>query len=222
MDFILENKWLFLIIAEVIFWVSVLTFLLLRYWFDLKKLSLAFFVLFIVNDLWIAIMGFFYYLKTDKISNYQIIIIVFLVYAFTYGKNDFRRLDTFMQRKVASWKGQPIPKVEGVKKLYGKEHARHERKLFLIHFLVYVLAHIIFLVMFGFSDQVNSFHEIGNMLSHWFEEKQVNFPSNNTTVNNISRIWSFILVIDAVISLSYTFFPRSEGSKNDSILNERK
>ncbi|WP_416829226.1 hypothetical protein [Ectobacillus polymachus] len=214
MDFILENKWLFLIAAEVVFWVSVSTFLLLRYWFGLKKLSITFFVLFIVNDMWIATMGFFDYLKTNIFSNYQIVIIVFLVYALTYGKNDFRKLDAFMQRQVAAWKGQPIPKVEGVKKLYGKEHARHERKQFFIHFLVYVIAHIIFLVMFGFSDQITSFRDIENVLSHWFEEKQTNFPSNNPTINNISRVWSLILAIDAVISLSYTFFPKSEGAKN--------
>ncbi|MFD3449975.1 hypothetical protein ACFDTO_35970 [Microbacteriaceae bacterium 4G12] len=213
MDFIIENKWLFLIIAEVVFWVSVLTFLLLRYWFGLKKLSIAFFVLFIVNDLWIATMGFFDYLKTGKFSNYQIVIVIFIMYALTYGKSDFRRLDAFIQRKVAAWKGQPVPEIESIKKLYGKEYARHERKQFFKHLLMYVMAHIIFVVMFGLSDQINSFSDLENGLSHWFEKKQAIFPSNNTTVNDISRVWTLVLVIDAVISLSYTFFPKREPAK---------
>ncbi|MBM7553499.1 hypothetical protein [Thalassobacillus pellis] len=42
MDFILEHKWIFLIIAEVVFWISMLTFLILRYWFHLQKVSMVF------------------------------------------------------------------------------------------------------------------------------------------------------------------------------------
>ncbi|WP_026678238.1 hypothetical protein [Fictibacillus gelatini] len=221
MDFILENKWLFLIIAESIFWVSILTFLLLRYWFGLKRLSIAFFILFIVNDLWIAIMGLYDYMKTGKFSSYQTVIVVFIVYALTYGKSDFKRLDSFIQRKVASWKGQPVPDVEGVKKLYGKAHAQHERKQFFKHLLVYVIAHIVFVLLFGLSDQISSPQDLTDVLSRWFSEKQPIFPSNSTTVNNISRIWSLILIIDGVISLSYTFFPRQEKARDTSSLDRK-
>ncbi|MDC2865500.1 hypothetical protein [Bacillus sp. BP-3] len=216
MNFILENKWMFLIIAESVFWVSVISFLLLRYWFEFKKLSITFFILFIVNDLWIATMGFFDYLQTGKFSNYQVVIVVIIVYALTNGKSDFRRLDAFMQRKVAAWKGKPIPDIKSIKKLSGKEHARNERKHFFVHFLIYIIAHIILISLFGLSDQLSDLNNIGNTLTQWFEEKQPHFPSNNIAFNNLSRIWSLILAVDAVISLSYTFFPKEDTSKNTS------
>ncbi|CAM4057892.1 hypothetical protein BAMA_00665 [Bacillus manliponensis] len=214
MDFILENKWTFLIIAEVVFWISILSFLILRYWFELKKSSLAFFILFIVNDLWIATMGFFDYLKTGKFSNYQIIIVVIIVYALTYGKNDFRKLDAFIQKKVAGWKGNPIPEVNIPKRLSGKEHAKNERKQFFFHFLTYVVVHAIFIIIFGLSNQLHDIQNIGSSLSQWFEEIHPQLPTNNMAVNNLSRIWTLILAIDGAISLSYTFFPRSEESKS--------
>ncbi|ADY24355.1 hypothetical protein P4U05_12275 [Bacillus paranthracis] len=216
MNFILENKWTFLIMAEAIFWISIICFLLLRYWFEFKKLSIAFFILFIVNDLWIATMGFFDYLNTGKFSNYQLIIVIIIVYALTYGKTDFRKLDAFIQKKVAKWKGNPIPELPNVKKLSGKEHAKMERKHFSIHLLIYIVAHVVLVSIFGLSDQLTDIHSIWNTLVTWFEEKQPHFPSNNIAFNNLSRVWSLILAIDAVISLSYTFFPKKGTSKNTS------
>ncbi|CAM3649543.1 hypothetical protein [Mesobacillus zeae] len=210
MDFILEHKWIFLIVAEAVFWISVLTFLTLRYWFRLKKLSLVFFLLFIVNDMWIAAMGFMDYLNTGEFTRYQVIILIFLVYALTYGKTDFKRLDVFIQRKVAKWKGEPVPELTGPATLYGKAHARRERKSFSIHFLIFILVHIILFLLIGPSDFASQIESSEQLLNAWFSEKEAVFPFEHSDANNFSRIWTIILVIDAVVSLSYTFFPKSE------------
>ncbi|MGR6007913.1 hypothetical protein ACT7CZ_00690 [Bacillus cereus] len=147
MNFILENKWTFLIMAEAIFWISIICFLLLRYWFEFKKLSIAFFILFIVNDLWIATMGFFDYLNTGKFSNYQLIIVIIIVYALTYGKTDFRKLDAFIQKKVAKWKGNPIPELPNVKKTIRKRACKNGTKT-LFHPFTYLYS----------SSRCTSFH----------------------------------------------------------------
>jgi hypothetical protein len=208
-DFVLDNKWAFLILAEVIFWVSTLSFLIVRYWFNLKRLSTAFFVLFIVNDLWIATMGYFDYLKTGEFSAYQIIILIVIAYAFLYGKSDFQKLDGFIQRKVANWRGLPEPEIASVKPLYGVEHAKQERKNFYGHLLIFSAVQVLFFFMFGLSEAVSSI-QLDTLFEDWYDQKETDLFYKNDTANNVTRIWALILAIDFVISLSYTIFPKKE------------
>ncbi|MFC0190047.1 hypothetical protein ACFFJY_17260 [Fictibacillus aquaticus] len=210
MDFVLEHKWVFLIAAEVFFWIFMLTFLVLRYWFKLHKMSVLFMGLFIVNDLWIATMGFFDYLKTGEFASYQVIILILIVYAFTYGKSDFKKLDYAIQKRVAKMKGEPMPDLHRPVALYGKDLARKERKQFTVHFLVFCLVHIVLLFVAGLSDQFTQNQSIQQMLTEWFNSKDGLYPFDNQTMNNLSRIWTIILVVDGVISLSYTVFPKQE------------
>ncbi|MCM3719048.1 hypothetical protein [Fictibacillus phosphorivorans] len=209
MEFILDHKWTFLIIAEVIFWVSTLSFLIVRYWFNLKKLSTVFFVLFILNDLWIATMGYFDYLRTGEFATYQTIITIALVYALLFGKSDFKKLDHFIQRKVAKWRGLPEPEVETIKPLYGKEHAKQERKNFLGHILLFSAVQVLFYFLFGLSDAVSS-TSLDTMFEEWYDQEESNLFYNNDTANKITRVWALILAIDFIISMSYTLFPKKE------------
>ncbi|RRN69518.1 hypothetical protein EI200_16445 [Peribacillus simplex] len=214
MDFILEHKWVFLVAAEIVFWISVLTFLTLRYWFKLKKLSMVFFATFIINDLWIATMGFMDYLKTGEFRSYQVIILIFIIYAFTYGKSDFRKLDAFVQKKVAKLKGEEIPVMDQRRELYGRERAQSEWKQFLGHLLIYAIVHIVLIFVFGLSKQVGDINSLNQLFSIWFEEKQAQFPFDHSGFNNLSRIWTLVLAIDAAITLSYTIFPKAENKRS--------
>jgi hypothetical protein len=49
-----------------------------------------------------------------------------------------------------------------------------------------------------------------NFFSEWFSGKQALVPFNNSQMNNFSRIWSIVLLIDGVTSLSYSLFPKNE------------
>lgn len=105
MDYILEYKWLFLIMGEVVFTLCAAAFLLLRYWYQLEKLSIIVFLIFIVNDLWIAFLAVMDYQRTGAISWYQIIAALFILYAITLGKSDMKKLDGVIKRKVAEKRG---------------------------------------------------------------------------------------------------------------------
>lgn len=209
MDFILDNKWAFLIAAEVIFWISILAFLAMRYWYKLTKLSQLFFIIFIVNDLWIATMGFIDYLKTGEFSSYQMVILIVIIYASTYGKSDLRSLDAFIQKIVAKLKGEPLPEVDRTHELYGFEFAKKEWKQFLIHFMVFTIVHIAFLLIFGLSQQLDDMQSMDALWKTWFTDPQSGLPFDHSGANNFSRIWVLVLAIDAVITLSYTLFPKS-------------
>ncbi|WP_137790317.1 hypothetical protein [Bacillus sp. E(2018)] len=209
MEFVLEHKWAFLILAETVFWVSTLSFLVVRYWFNLKKLSIAFFVLFLLNDLWIAAMGYFDYLRTGKFSSYQIIILIVIAYAFLYGKSDFRKLDRFIQRKVAKMRGLPEPNLPASKPLYGMQHAKQERKNLYKHILLFITAQGVFLLLFGLSDAVSSI-QIDTLLKDWYDTTDTDLFYKNDVANNVTRIWALILAIDIIVSLSYTVAPKKE------------
>lgn len=210
MDFILDYKWFFLITAEVVFWVCAIAFLLLRYWFKLKKLSLFVFVIFILNDLWIALLAYLDYQRTGEFSIYQIIIVIIIMYAMTFGKSDFKKLDAFIKRWVAKKRGEPIDESLQPVKLYGKAYALHEWKQFAGHFVVFIIVHIGFAIAVGLSDsmQETPFNELFGM---WFDDENSNFPFNNEGVNKFSQVWLLILAIDFVITLSYTLFPKKKS-----------
>lgn len=205
MDFIVDNKWFFLITAEVIFWICAIGFLLLRYWFKFERLSMFIFVIFIVNDLWIAFLAFMDYRRSGEFSVFQIIILIFIVYALTFGKSDFKKLDLFIKRQVAKLRGETILASEMPIQRYGLELALYEWKQFAGHLFMFALLHIVFAFAFGLSDEFNIF-QIEQWLSLLNNDDQG--PFNHEGINNVTKIWLIILIVDFVITSSYTVFPK--------------
>ncbi len=190
-SFLLENKVIFLMASEVIFLVFVSLALLFRYWFRLKKASLAAFIIVILNELAVLVIGVLDYIEVGTFSQFQMIIVIFIIYALIFGKSDFKKLDRWIQKKVARMKGEPIPDFgeEPARQLYGKEHAREERKGFYKHLLLFVVVHICFAILFAF----------------------VKLDDNNLLAG-ISNIWTKVLIIDFIWSFSYTIWPKKEKS----------
>ncbi|MBA4493395.1 hypothetical protein ACFO25_13145 [Paenactinomyces guangxiensis] len=208
LHFIVENRWTLLIGAEIVFWLTTISFLVLRYGLGLHKLSKVLLGVTLLNECWIIVLGLLDYMETGKFSTYQVIIVAFIIYAFTYGKKDAQRLDRFVQRKIAEWRGEPVPahlcKEKEKNKLYGWAHTKKELKALLIHLLVFTAAHIIFVLTFGLSVPVADLLE--KAPSQW--GSQPLFQS--ALVSKISMVWSLIFVIDVVISFSYVIFPKNK------------
>lgn len=106
-DFVLQYRWFFLVGLEVLFWVSAAGFFLLRYWFDLNRLSLLFLLLLIADNLGYLVLAVLDYTQTGVVSSFQWAIGGLLAYSLTWGKRDFQRLDRYVKGKVARWKGSP-------------------------------------------------------------------------------------------------------------------
>lgn len=102
---ILQQKWLFLIFGEVFFSLFITCFLLLRYWFQLNRLSFVFVILILLSDGWLVLLGILDYARTKSISLFQIVTILLILYALTIGKKEMKKLDEQIKRKVAKWKG---------------------------------------------------------------------------------------------------------------------
>lgn len=199
MDYILEYKWFFLIGAEVSFWVLSFAFLLLRYMLDLDRASFVVLALIVVDNLFIAGLGVVDYLRTGEFAAYQLIALAIIVYCLTLGKRDFKRLDAYMKRKVASWKGRGSSFAEASPgKRAPREKAAGQRRGFYWRLAAFVVGQA---VLFAAGESWLAAQLAGGMIVE---------PS---ALMNAGRIWAMVFVVDAIWSFSYTFFPRRSEQK---------
>ena len=200
-DLLVEHKWFLVICGEVLFWVLTVVFVILRYWLRLEKVSLVFLVLVVTNELFAAGLAILDYARTGVVGEFQIVMAAFIVYAATVGKQDFKRLDAYLQRTVARWRGErttpePASSANTMHKEAGspdREHARKERRGFYEHLLVFVVGQAI---LFTIGE---------SWLAAQFGGGATEKPSGLMAAG---RIWCVVLLVDGIWSLSYTFFPR--------------
>jgi|GEM_PF-6514686 len=55
---------------------------------------------------------------------------------------------------------------------------------------------------------------MNQFFDEYFSSMEGTLPFANQTVNNLSRVWTLIFIIDSIIALSYTVFPK--GGRNAS------
>ncbi|WP_089970678.1 hypothetical protein [Lihuaxuella thermophila] len=204
-EWIVEHRWSLLITAEVVFWVSTLAFLILRYVFQLHKISYILLAVTLLNEGWIIALGVMDFQQTGRFSTYLIIIVAILIYALTYGKQDAKRLDRFVQRKVLELRGQPVPEALRAwrkEQLYGWAHTKKELKGFALHMLVFVTVQVFFALRYGMTVHLGTLAEMD--FSRWGD-----YPLYGSQIaSQISQVWMLILMIDALITFSYVIFPK--------------
>jgi hypothetical protein len=190
-NLLLDNKWFFLVGAEVSFWVLSGAFLVLRYWFELSRASFVMLGLIVLDNLFILGMGVLDYLHTGEFAAYQIVIAAVLVYGLTFGKKDFKRLDAYLHRKVMAWKGRTPPPAASEKKT-GREKARSERSGWYKHLAVFAVGQAI---LFAMGESWISAQMDGQV------------PADPSGLMMASLVWTVVFVVDTIWSLSYTVFP---------------
>ncbi|WP_166703453.1 DMT family transporter [Bacillus albus] len=99
-------------------------------------------------------------------------------------------------------------------KLYGKEHARLERRYFYKHTGIFILAQLLFIFVIGLvpAQELPSGSYILHM-KEWILNKQIGFYQNET-VNTILNVWASILMIHFIWAMSYILFPKKKRSSS--------
>lgn len=205
-DFILQFKWLFLILGEVVFWVSLLGFFVLRYALGREKESKYFILAWLLSDVWLLVLGFLDYRRTGEIGTFQIVIVIVLLYALTFGRSDMKKLDRWVKRQIRKWKGEAPEEGEGQERLTGMRYAVSQGREFAMHLAMYAAVILIlsfFLPFRGFDGLISS-GGFGDTLGHLIEEGLFADP----VAGKITGIWTLILIIDLAITLSYFILPR--------------
>ncbi|MBM7701998.1 hypothetical protein [Metabacillus iocasae] len=109
MKMILEYKWFFFIGSELFFFICTAVFLLLRYWFQLYQLSIVPVILFLAGEVFLVGLGIYDYIEAGSFNLFQFIILLFVLYAMTSGKQSLKQLDHEIKQKVAKFKNQKSP-----------------------------------------------------------------------------------------------------------------
>lgn len=198
------------ITIEVLSLIALILFGLFRYFFAKHKFSKVFIISFVLLLFLEAVLGLYVYSQTGEISTFIIIIIVFLVYASTFGIVDFIRLDRWMRDEIGKLRGVDLL-TEKDKQIMARNKnpeylAKKYRRSSLIHLAVFVVGQDIF-----WSMGTESIAEMFTYLKDfsWLEESNFeNSPYPNEMIYGIGVIWSIAFIADFIYSWSYTLFPR--------------
>ncbi|WP_017811664.1 MULTISPECIES: hypothetical protein [Paenibacillus] len=173
----------YLIVAcEVLFWVFVIGGLAARYVLGAKRLSTFLLICTPLIDLVLLIAAFMDLRNGATATMAHGIAAVYIGVSLAYGHRMIRWADErFAYRFADGQKPQ---------KLYGREHARHERTGWMMHLISWIVGNALLLFMIWYVDDA----------------------SRTVVLNSVIRVWAIVLAIDFVISFSYTLWPRKQKS----------
>ncbi len=170
-----------LVASEVVFWVLLLGGLAIRYGLNWRRVSSVVLGAIPVNEAALLALAAWDLHRTGHASYDHVLTAVAFAYVVVYGRHDLRRADAFVQRKLAGGTA-----VRGAKPA-GKEHARKERRGWYRHAAMWLVG----VALMGIG--VLALGSVGDA----------------DTFVGAAGAWTFIVVIDGLISFSYTVWPRS-------------
>lgn len=210
MQVILEYHWELFITAELLALVALLLFGIWRYFFNKPRLSRVFIFLFLSLIVLEGLLGLYVYRQTGEINTFQIVILIFIIYAFTFGIFDFIKLDRWMRTKIG--------KLRGVELLTEKDYeiiernnnpkyiAKKYRRSSYIHLVLFLTAQSILWAL-----GTESMSEVKMYLTDfsWIEKGMAEgSPYPNDITYGIGMVWGIVFIVDFIYSWSYTLFPK--------------
>ncbi|KYG88906.1 hypothetical protein A0U40_14495 [[Bacillus] sp. KCTC 13219] len=204
--FLLSYQWALFISAEVISIVSLVLFGITRYFFNKRKTSNFFILLFIAVTAFEAAIAWIVYNHTGEISNFTILITIFVLYAVTFGLNDFKKLDRWMRVKIGNYRGIDLLTAKDHQIIAKEKNPHYEKRkdiiMTTVHVIIFVIAQLIF-----WAIGMESFSQFGYYIStigEWFTTDQFkNSPYPSEFLYHASMIWAIIVVIDILYSASH-------------------
>jgi hypothetical protein len=170
--------------CEIGFWALVAAGLFCRYMLNWRRTGAVLLILTPVVDLVLLIATVIDLRGGAEPSWTHGLAAVYLGVSVAFGHRMIRWAD---ERFARRFKGGPAPR-----KLYGREHAAHERRGWLLHLLAWCIGSLLLLGM----------HVLAGV-----GELGVNSPFVAWSLR-----WAIVLGIDFIISFSYTLWPRTDKS----------
>lgn len=183
--------WEIFIGLEILSLLFLLIFFIFRYFFDEEKHSRIFIGLFIFCIVLEGCLAFLLYRKTGEISIFQIIIMIFILYACTFGVTDMKKLDLFMKRHIGKWRDVELLTEEDVKRMKRYKdptyQARQYRLWWYGHDRVFIIAHSIFWLYDG-RHEIGLFYYITDW-SWWKHIDESQGPFHHEMITQVSKLW---------------------------------
>src|SRR5699024_4499779 len=98
-----------------------------------------------------GLLGLYVYEQTGEISTFQVVIVIFILYAFTFGIVDFIRLDRWMREKIGKFRGVELLSEKDYtiieRNRDPKYIAKKYRRSSYIHIVLFVIVQSIFWIV---------------------------------------------------------------------------
>ncbi|MGM7723929.1 hypothetical protein [Metabacillus sp. Hm71] len=177
-----------IVFCEVAFWVVIVLGLTVRYLFKQKRLGLILLALTPLIDLILLITAGFDLYRGANATLAHALAAVYIGVSLAYGKSMIEWADQRFQYYVMKQGEKP-------RKQYGMEYAKHNLTNFLRHIIAYVIGvGLLAGIMFLIDD-----------------------PSRTEALGGVLRIWSLVLGIDFIFTISYFIWPRKEKKKTANV-----
>ena len=167
-----------IITAEVAFWIVILLGLICRYRFKKTTLSIVFFALTPVIDLILIALTVMDLRAGTPASTSHGIAAVYIGVSIAYGKTMIAWADEKFQQWFLK---QPLTK----ERLTGLAKGIHEMKMLGLHVIAYAISACLLYAMIVFIGQL----------------------TDTSSLLQVMKVWGIVLIVDAVISISYIIFP---------------
>jgi hypothetical protein len=168
-----------IVACEIAFWIVIVLGLVARYVFKRKRLGIFFLALTPIIDLILLITAGVDLYNDATATQAHAIAAVYIGSSIAFGKSMIEWADARFQYYVTKQGPKPA-------KRFGMEYAMHQLKGFFRHILSYLIgAGLLAGMIYVIKD-----------------------PARTEALTGILKIWSLILGIDFVISISYFIWPR--------------
>ena len=97
----MELKWILAVGTEAAFWTLFVSFLLLRYRYGRDGASLVVLAAIVLDHVVLLGLGAWDVAREGTVSPFTVAILALLLYAFTLGRGDMRRVDAWAKRRFS-------------------------------------------------------------------------------------------------------------------------
>lgn len=102
MNLVVANKWLILMVLEILAWVATLFLLYARYQLKSKIwFRVATGLVLVTGVIPQVTLGIVNYTATQEVDLFTLVIVVLIIYGMTLGKKQIKQLDAWVQKKLS-------------------------------------------------------------------------------------------------------------------------
>jgi len=192
--------WL-IVACEIGFWLFILAGLTARYILKKPRTGAALLICAPVTDLVLLIATSIDLRNGATATMMHGIAAVYLAVSIVYGHRMIKWADSWFEYRFA---GGPNPRKP---KTYGAELAKEERAGWYRHFVAWAIGCSMLLTMILLIDGAEGIQETVSLITSTGELGEIHVPSTMALARTI-MVWTLLLVIDFLISFSYTVFPK--------------
>ncbi|UVI28388.1 hypothetical protein [Paenibacillus spongiae] len=174
-----------IVACEIAFWCVILLGLVVRYVFKKDKLGYFLLCLVPVIDLALLIFAGYDLLSGAVSTKAHGIAAVYIGVSLAFGKSMIQWADERFQYYIMKQGPAPV-------KRYGLDYAKHYLKGWLKHVLAYLIGAGLLAALIYFIQD----------------------PARTESLSAILKLWSVVLGIDLIITVTYFLFPKTEKAKS--------